>query len=165
MPLFRDPVARPQINGSGILTGYALNTPTLYHQLYTPTNAVTGAIDYHTLVLNDKTLRFHFDGSWSDGVYTSTGDVSTGTKDSSGNTIYLPQLKTQAGAIFNARLGLSDIRLSDTGARLTLSLWARNIFNVTLMNARSGSYIQPSSSVTGGFNDPRTFGGTVSAKF
>ena len=33
------------------------------------------------------------------------------------------------------------------------------------MNVRSGSYTQASSSVTGGFNDPRTYGGTVSVKF
>ena len=165
MPLFTDPVARPQINGAGVLTGYALNTPTLYHQLYTPTNAVTGAIDYHRMILEDKTLRFHFDGTWNDGEYTSSGDVSTGTKDSSGNTIYLPQLKTQAGVIFNSRLSVGDIRLAESGAKLTLSLWARNLFNATLMNARSGSYTLPSVSVTGGFNDPRTYGGTVSVKF
>ncbi len=165
MPLFSDPVARPQISSSGVVTGYALNTPTLYHQLYTPTNAVTAAVDYHRMILEDKTLRFHFDGSWNDGLYTSTGDVSTGTKDASGNTIYLPQLKTQPATVFNSRLSIGDIRLADSGARLTVALWARNLFNATYMNARSGSYTQASSSVTGGFNDPRTYGGTISVKF
>ena len=46
-----------------------------------------------------------------------------------------------------------------------VAFWVRNLFNAELMNIRSGSYIQASSSVTGGFNDPRTFGGTISAKF
>jgi iron complex outermembrane recepter protein len=86
-------------------------------------------------------------------------------KDASGNTIYLPQLKSQAGAIFNGRIALGDIHLADSGAKLTLAIWARNLFNADLLVARSGSYILPSSSVTGSFNDPRTFGGTVSARF
>ena len=165
MPLFTDPVPRAQINGAGVLTGYALNTPTLYHQLYTPTDAVTAAIDYRRDVFNNVTLRFHFDGTWNDGVYSSTGDVSTGTKDSSGNTIYLPQLKTQAAAIFNTWISLADIQMAGSGARLTASIWVRNLFDATYMNIRGGSYTLPSSAVTGGFNDPRTFGGTVSVKF
>jgi iron complex outermembrane receptor protein len=166
MPLYTDPVPRPQINAAGVLTGYALNTPTLYHQLYTPTNRVTAAIDYEREVLNDAAVaRFHFDGNWNDGEYTSTGDVSAGVKDASGNTIYLPQLKTQAGAIFNARISLGNIRLADSGGQLTVALWARNLFDANLLISRSGSYILPGQSVTGAFNDPRTFGGTVSVKF
>ena len=165
MPLFTDPVPRPQINAAGVLTGYALNTPTTYHQLYTPKNRITGAVDYHMAILDDNTLRFHFDGNWNDGEYTSSGDVSTGTKDASGNTIYLPQLKSQAGAIFNARVAITDIRLADSGAKLTVAIWARNLFDANLLIARSGSYTLPSSSVTGSFNDPRTFGGTVSVRF
>jgi hypothetical protein len=48
---------------------------------------------------------------------------------------------------------------------MELALWARNLFNANLLVARSGSYILPSSSVTGSFNDPRTFGGTVAVRF
>ncbi len=165
LPFFTDPVPRPQINAAGVVTGYALNTPTLYHQLYTPTNRVTGAIDYRMEVLNDMTVRFHLDGNWNDGEYTSSGDVSTGTKDASGNTIYLPQLKSQAGAIFNGRIALSDVQLANSGAKLTFAIWARNLFDVNLLTSRSGSYVLPSVSVTGAFNDPRTFGGTLSVKF
>jgi iron complex outermembrane receptor protein len=165
LPLFTDPVPRPQINSAGVVTGYALNTPTLYHQLYTPTNRVTTSVDYERDVLNDLNLHLHIDANWNDGQYSSTGDVSTGTKDSAGNTIYLPQLKSQTGAIFNGRLSLGNIRMADSGANLTLAIWARNLFNTNLLISRSGSYILPSSSVTGSFNDPRTFGATVSAKF
>jgi iron complex outermembrane receptor protein len=165
MPLYTDPVARPQINAAGVVTGYALNTPTLYHQLYTPKNRVTASIDYHREIFDDATIRFHFDGNWNDGEYTSSGDVSTGTKDANGNTIYLPQLKTQAGAIFNSRISIGDIRLAGSGERLTLAIWARNLFNANLLIARSGNYSLPSSSVSGSFNDPRTFGGTVSVKY
>ncbi|MBR7618735.1 TonB-dependent receptor [Phenylobacterium sp. 20VBR1] len=165
MPLFADPVPRPQINSAGVVTGYALNTPTVYHQLYTPENRVTGAIDYRREVFNDATLSLHFDGAWNDGQYSSTGDVSTGTKDASGKTIYLPQLKTEAGAIYNARISISDIGLADSGARLAVAIWARNLFDSNLLIGRSGSYIQPSSSVTGSFNDPRTYGATVSVKY
>jgi iron complex outermembrane receptor protein len=165
MPLFTDPVPRPQINSAGVVTGYALNTPTTYHQLYTPKNRITGSIDYHRDIFNDAVLRVHFDGNWNDGQYTSSGDVSTGTKDASGNTIYLPQLKSETGAIYNARVSIGNIHLAGSGADLTVALWARNLFDTNLLTARAGSYIQPSSSVTGSFNDPRTFGGTVSVKF
>ncbi len=165
MPLFTDPVPRPQINAAGVVTGYALNTPTTYHQLYTPENAVTGALDYHRPFIDGSTLRLHFDGNWNDGQYTTAGDVSTGTKDASGNTIYLPQLKTEAGAIYNARISVTDIRLADSGANLTLAIWVRNLFDANLLVARSGSYTLPSVAVTGAFNDPRTFGGTISARF
>ena len=165
MPLFTDPVARPQINSAGIVTGYALNTPTTYHQLYTPTNRVTGAVDYHREIFGDATLRLHFDGNWNDGQYSSTGDVSTGTKNASGATIYLPQLKSQTGAIFNARVSVGDIQVGELGAKVTLAVWARNLFDKNLMIARSGSYVLPSSSVSASFNDPRTYGGTVSVRF
>jgi iron complex outermembrane receptor protein len=165
MPLYTDPVMRPQINAQGVVTGYALNTPTPYHQLYTPANRITGSIDYRMPVFNDASLRLHLDGNWNDGEYTSTGDVSTGTRDASGNTIYLPQLKSQAGAIFNGRISLGDIRLAGSGADLTLAVWARNLLNANLLISRSGSYTLPSSSVTGAFNDPRTFGGTVEVQF
>jgi iron complex outermembrane receptor protein len=165
MPNFTDPVARPQINAAGVVTGYALNTPTLYHQLYTPANRITAQVDYQRTVLNDKTFQFHLDGNWNDGQYSSTGDVSTGTKDAAGNTIYLPQLKSQAGWLFNGRVALSDIKLADTGERLTLSVWARNLFNSNLMTSRSGNYSLPSSSISASFADPRTFGGTIQMKF
>ncbi len=165
MPLFTDPVARPQINAAGVVTGYAQNSPTIYHQLFTPKNRVTAAIDYSRDVMNDITLRFHLDGNWNDGQYNTPGDVSTGTRDASGATIYLPQLKSQIGAIFNARVSAGNIQLADSGARLTVAFWVRNLLDTNLLIARSGSYVLPSVSVTGSFNDPRTFGGTVSAKF
>jgi iron complex outermembrane receptor protein len=165
MPLFTDPVPRPQINSAGVVTGYALNSPTTYHQLYTPKNRVTAAVDYRMPVFDDASLRFHLDANWNDGQYSATGDVSSGTKDANGLTIYLPQLKTQEGGIANARIALSDIRLGGSDANLTLAVWVRNLFDVNLMTARSGSYALPSSSVTGAFNDPRTFGGTISVRY
>ncbi|MDO8802363.1 TonB-dependent receptor [Phenylobacterium sp.] len=165
MPLFTDPVPRPQINAAGVVTGYALNTPTLYHQLYTPQNRVTGAINYHREIFDNATLRLHLDGAWNDGQYSTASDVSTGTRDASGNTIYLPQLKTETGAIFNGRISITDIPLVDSGAKLSLAVWARNLFDTNLLIGRSGSYIRPSSSVTGAFNDPRTYGATISVKY
>ncbi len=165
MPMFTDPVSRPQINAAGVVTGYAVNTPTVYHQLYTPKNRITGSLDYHRRVMNDATLRFHLDGNWNDGQYSATGDVSTGTKDLNGKTIYLPQIKSQIGATFNSRISIGDIQLSNSGPKMTLALWARNLFDVNLLNTRSGSYSLPSSSVSGTITDPRTFGGTISVKY
>jgi len=165
MPLFTDPIARPQISSSGIVTGYSVNTPTTYHQLYTPENRVTGSIDYLREIMNDVTLKLHIDGNWNDGQYNSTGDVNSGTKDANGATIYLPQLKSQTGALFNARLSVGDIQVGGAGARATLAIWVRNLFDKNLLIARSGSYTLSSSTVSGSFNDPRTFGGTVSVKY
>jgi iron complex outermembrane receptor protein len=166
MPLFTDPVLRPQINSAGVVTGYALNTPTLYHQLYTPANRITFAIDYERPVFNDAAVaRIHFDGNWNDGQYSSTGDVSTGTKDANGATIYVPQLKSQAGALFNARVSLGNIHVAESGAQMTVAFWVRNLFNVNLLTSRSGNYSLASSSISGAFSDPRTFGGTVAMKF
>jgi iron complex outermembrane receptor protein len=165
MPLFTDPVPRPQINSAGVVTGYALNTPTTYHQLYTPENRVTASIDYQRPIFDDATVHLHLDGNWNDGQYSSTGDVSTGTKDANGNTIYLPQLKSEAGAIFNARISIGDIRLAQSGATMTVAVWSRNLFDSNLLISRSGSYALPSSSVTGAFNDPRTVGGTISIRY
>ena len=165
MPLFTDPVSRPQINSAGVVTGYALNTPTVYHQVYTPKNRITGAFDYRRQVLNDATLRFHFDGNWNDGQYSNTGDVSTGTKDPNGKTIYLPQIKSQTGAIFNSRISIGNIQLANSGPRMTLAVWARNLFDTNLIINRSGSYVQTSSSVSGTFIDPRTVGATISVKY
>jgi iron complex outermembrane receptor protein len=165
MPLFSDPIARPQISSTGVVTGYAVNTPTTYHQLYTPENRVTGSIYYRRDILDDATLRLHLDGNWNDGQYSASGDVSTGTKDANGKTIYLPQLKTQKGTIFNARVSVGDIQVGELGAKLNMAIWVRNLLDKNLLIARSGSYVQASSSVSGSFNDPRTYGATVSVKF
>ena len=165
MPLFSDPIARPQISSTGVVTGYAVNTPTTYHQLYTPENRVTGSIDYRRDIFDDVTLRLHLDGNWNDGQYSASGDVSTGTKDANGKTIYLPQLKTQKGTIFNARVSVGDIQVGELGAKLNMAIWVRNLLDKNLLIARSGSYVQASSSVSGSFNDPRTYGATVSVKF
>jgi iron complex outermembrane receptor protein len=164
MPLFTDPVPRPQINSAGVVTGYALNTPTLYHQIYTPKNRVTAAVDYQWDPIDNVDLHLHLDGNWNDGQYSTAGDVSTGTKDASGNTIYLPQLKSQAGAIFNARVS-SDIHLMGPGVTVNVAFWVRNLFNSNLMIQRSGNYSLPQSSVTASFTDPRTFGLTLSARY
>ena len=55
--------------------------------------------------------------------------------------------------------------MAETGALVTVSVWARNLFNAEIMTARSGSYTRAASAVTGAFNDPRTFGGTVAVRF
>jgi len=160
MPLFNDPLPR-YVNVGGV-TVAQYNDPTTYHQLYTPANSATAAVDYKT-EFEHFTLSAHVSGSWNGGYYTSAGDVATGTVN--GKTTYLGQLKTQPGTSVNARLALSDIAIAETGGRMTISLWARNLFNAEYMVARSGSYSRDASAVTGAFNDPRTFGGTLGVKF
>ncbi|HEY9235640.1 MAG TPA: TonB-dependent receptor [Phenylobacterium sp.] len=161
MPLFKDPLPR-YVNVGGV-TVPQFNDPTLYHQLYTPTNSATGAVDYKRDFMN-YSLAAHLDASWNDGYYTSTGDIATGT-DANGKTTYLPQLKTESGVIFNGRVSLGDIALADMGARMTVSFWVRNLFDAEIMTSRSGSYTRAASSVSGAFNDPRTYGVQASVKF
>lgn len=134
---------------------------TTFHQLYTPKHAVTGAIDYETH-LEDLTLRAHLDANWNSGYYTTSSDIAVG-KDSAGNTVYAPQYRSQPGFVFNGRFSVGDIALASSGAKLTVSLWVRNLFNEAHMITRSESSV--GNGVTGLFNDPRTFGVQGNIKF
>ena len=57
--------------------------------------------------------------------------------------------------MFNGRISLADIQLADSGARLSVSLWGRNLFNKEYLYSRN---ISLTTGITGSFNEPRTFG-------
>jgi iron complex outermembrane receptor protein len=131
--------------------GMVVNTtPINIYQEYTPTDAVTGAIDYQT-PFEHFTLRAHLDGNWNSGSYGTDRDPSTTLK----------AIKSQPGLVFNGRISVGDIELS-SGARLTVSLWARNLFNEQHVYTRS---ISLTTGITGVFNDPTTFGVEGKVKF
>ncbi len=113
--------------------------------LYTPRNAGSIAADYE-YPLSGATLGFHIDGNFADGHYTSSTDPNLSDKP----------------VVFNGRLSLSDIGLSDAGAKMQLALWSRNLFNeqhvfLRNFNAALGTYAI--------FNEPRTFGLDATIKF
>jgi iron complex outermembrane receptor protein len=124
--------------------------PTALYQEYTPQNAVTGAIDYQR-PFDNFTLRAHLDGNWDSGSYGTDRDPAPG----------VAAIKSQSGLVFNGRIALGDIQVAQ-GSRLTLSLWARNLFNEQHLYTRSFS---PTSGISGVFNDPRTFGFEGRASF
>ena len=121
-----------------------INAMSVVFPLYTPKNTASVAVDYEHPAFG-ATLAAHIDGNYSDGQYTSTTD---------------PTL-SDSNLIFNARLALRDIRLTN-GANLELSLWSRNLFDESHVflrnfNAALGTY--------GIYNEPRTFGAEARVRF
>jgi len=55
----------------------------------------------------------------------------------------------------NGRLAFADIAMGNSNARLTIAVWARNLFNEQHLFYKSGS---PNAGISGFFNDSRTFG-------
>jgi iron complex outermembrane receptor protein len=114
--------------------------------LLAPKNAGSLSLDYLVPFANFAALKFHLDGNWSDGYYTSEYD----------------QMLTDSSFIVNARVALIDVPLNSTGATLAVSLWARNLLDeqhlfYKLNNASLGQ--------SGIFNDPRTYGLDVTVNF
>ncbi len=131
---------------------------------FTPRNAASGAIDYALPIGgNDAELKFHLDANYSQATQA------------------FDQFATKADASFivNGRLSLANIRLSDTGQKITFSLWGRNLFDEQYVFRRDPSNSlpgAPTSSLTAGpignvlgdygnFNAPRTFGAEATVKF
>jgi iron complex outermembrane receptor protein len=108
--------------------------------VFTPPNAASIGLDY-VMPRGDTDLRFHIDGNYSDGVYSFDNE----------------DVKTDSSLIFNARVSLADIALGASGTMLTLSGWARNLFDEEHIYRRSNA----NGAVLGdyaNFNAPRTFG-------
>lgn len=114
--------------------------------LLAPKHASSLAIDYWVPFANSAALKFHVDGNWSDGFFTSEYD----------------QMLTDSSFVVNARVALADMPLNADGATLDVSLWARNLLDeqhlfYKLNNAALGQ--------SGIFNDPRTYGLELAVRF
>ena len=119
-------------------------TPIGLYQEYTPEHAATAAIDY-VRPFENFMLRAHLDGNWDSGSYGTDRDPSP----------VLKAIKSQSGLVFNGRISIADIGLSGSDAKLSLSLWGRNLFDEEHLYTRSTS---ATSGIGGAFNEPRTFG-------
>jgi iron complex outermembrane receptor protein len=106
--------------------------------LYAPENAASIALDYLIPVGGTK-LKFHIDGNWSDGFYSSE----------------VEQTLTDRSFIVNSRLALAEVRLPGTDAGAEFSLWARNLLGEEYLFYRSAN---PNLGDTGIFNEPSTYG-------
>jgi len=135
----------PQANGVYV------DTPVKIYQVYTPAHAASGSIDYE-IPMNGFTLRAHLDGNYDSGSYVSSTDPAAGIK----------QPKTDKGFVVNGRLGIADIDLGRSDAKLSLSVWSRNLFNEQHMFYKTYS---PYLGTYGIFNDPRTWGVEANVKF
>ena len=118
-------------------------TPIGIYQAWTPKHAASGSLDY-SLLLAGFTLRAHIDGNWDSGSYSTDRDPSPTLK----------AIRSEPALVFNGRIAIGDIELSQ-GAKLTVSVWGRNLFNEEHLYSRS---ISATNGISGNFNDPRTFG-------
>lgn len=114
--------------------------------LLAPKNAGSLAIDYLVPFANFSALKFHVDGNWSDGFYTSEYD----------------QMLTDRSFVVNARVALVDVPMNSIGTTMSFSLWARNLLDEQHLFYKLNS---PALGQTGIFNDPRTFGLDVAINF
>jgi len=112
------------------------------HVVFTPRHAVSGAVDYELpLGSAGMSARFHVDAAYAGSTYSFQAE----------------SVKTDPNFIVNGRISLADIPVGSFGQTLTLSVWARNLFNETHIYRRSAA----NDGVLGdyaNFNPPRTFG-------
>jgi iron complex outermembrane receptor protein len=115
--------------------------------VFTPKNAASVGADYAVPFMG-ATFRAHIDANYADA--TQTFDQTPVTNDKS--------------TIVNGRVAIADIDVHRDDAKLTLSLWARNLLDEAHVYRRD-----PANRSTlgdyGNFNAPRTFGVEASMKF
>lgn len=155
----------------GSLTGNRTVVPQKFYIVYTPRNAASGSVDYKMPIGGaGAELRFHVDAAYNQ---------ATQTFDSFAD-------KADASFIVNGRISLADLSMGDSGARLQISVWARNLFDEQYLFRRDPSNSLPSVQVTqisgvpnalvvgnksnilgdyGNFALPRTFGIETTLRF
>ena len=138
--------AYTRIDAQSAVDPFGAGVQVTVQPLLAPKNAGSVSLDYLVPFANFSALKFHLDGNWSDGYYTSEYD----------------QMLTDSSFIVNARVALIDVPLNSTGSTMAVSLWARNLLDeehlfYKLNNASLGE--------SGIFNDPRTYGLDVTVTF
>ena len=115
--------------------------------VFTPPNAASAYIDYERPVMG-MTALFHLDANYSDPVYSFQAEP----------------VKTQSSFIVNGRIGLADIPVGSFGQTMTLSVWARNLFDETHIYRMSAANAN-TLGYYANFNPPRTFGVQATVNF
>ncbi|MDF0486518.1 TonB-dependent receptor [Sphingomonas sp. H39-1-10] len=144
----------PYPNAAGNLSTIAVPI----YQTYTPEHSGSVAVDYE-LPMDGFTVRAHLDGNFDSGFYSNANDPVYLGVGAAGN---VPQPKGEKATVFNGNIALADIDMADTGAKVSLSFWVRNLFDEQHMFYKA---LSPTSGMNGFFNEPRTFGGQVQVKF
>lgn len=137
----------PYPNAAGAISTIAVQI----YQTYTPADSASGSIDYD-MPLGGATLRAHLDGNYDSGFYGNGVDPLYLGPNNPAN-VYQPH--GDKAFIVNGNFALADIAMARTGATLTVSVWARNLFNEQHVFYKA---LTPTSGLNGFFNEPRTFG-------
>ncbi len=137
--------------------GVFITTPIPIYQVYTPAHSASASIDFEQ-PFDGFTIRAHFDGNYDSGYYAGYTDS---TYDPVTRAVRYAQPEGDKALVFNGRLAITDIELGNNNARLTVSVWGRNLFNEEHLFYKSGT---PNAGINGFFNDPRTFGVEVNLK-
>lgn len=133
------------------VNGVIVTTPIRIYPVYTPAHAASGAIDYER-PMQGYSLVAHIDGNYDSGFYANYNDPAPG----------LTQPRGEPGFIVNGRIGITDIALNDLGAQLSVSAWARNLFNEQHLFFKG---LNTATGVSGFFNEARTYGLEAMVKF
>jgi iron complex outermembrane receptor protein len=116
--------------------------------VYTPRNALSGSIDWHSqLSGNGTALRIHLDGNYADPQYSFQNEA----------------VRSDSSFVVNGRIAIADIPMGN-GAFVTVSLWSRNLLDETHIYRRSAANAATLGEYAN-FNPPRTFGGEVAIRF
>jgi iron complex outermembrane recepter protein len=137
--------------------GVFITVPLPIYQVYTPENSASASIDYEA-PLGGVTLKAHFDGNYDSGYFANYTDSEF---DPVTRAVRYAQPKGDKALIFNGRLAIADIDMGNSDAKLTVAVWARNLFNEQHLFYKTGT---PRSGIQGFFNDPRTFGVELNIK-
>jgi len=136
-------------------------TPFIVHPVFTPQNAASGYIDY-AMPAGSMTFRFHLDANYASQQYAFQSEFADVSPTAS--KVENVAQKTDASFIVNGNVTLADIGMGADGAKASLSLWSRNLFNeqhiyrISVANRGTiGDYAN--------FNPPRTFGVEMRLKF
>ncbi len=165
------PVTYREFTSTGAPTGNTTVVPQKFYIVFTPRNAASGSIDYELPVGGgDAKIKFHFDGNYSQA--TQSFDQFATKNDSS--------------FVVNGRLSLAGVGLGGGGQKLTVGVWARNLFNTQYVYRRDPSNSLPAVQTAaaagvpnvllvgnnnnvlgdyGNFNTPRTIGVDATVSF
>jgi iron complex outermembrane recepter protein len=165
------PVTYREFTSTGAPTGNATTVLQKFYIVFTPRNAASGSIDYELPVGGgDAKVKLHLDGNYSQA--TQSFDQFATKNDSS--------------FVVNGRLSLAGIGLGGGGQKLTVGVWARNLFNTQYVYRRDPSNSLPAVQTAaaagvpnvllvgnnnnvlgdyGNFNTPRTIGVDATISF
>ena len=117
--------------------------------VYTPRNAVSGYVDVSVPSgISTSKVRLHLDANYADSQYSFQSEP----------------VKTDSSFIVNGRLALADIPMGMARSKMTVAVWARNLFDEAHIYRRSAANAATLGEY-GNFNAPRTFGVEASISF